>query len=169
MLPMASIQTNKRRRTDNTVTHISDLPVGILVDVSAYLSKPSRAMLAAAFTAPSTSWQNNDSMHRPSPISTAIVSAQQWNTLDFVDIEKKLANRLSDDDLSAMLQCINAQDVLKKLKLTGCININGQGLSPLRGSVVLEQIDLCLLKKYEDPTSARRLQDSLSKDIVLDP
>jgi len=124
-------------------------------------------MLAVAFTAPSTSWQNNDLMHRPSSITKAIVSAQQWDTLDFEDVNKELANKLSDDDTFAILQCISAHDVLKKLKLTGCVNLTGQGLSPLRGSVVLEQIDLCLLKKYEDPTSARRLQDSLSKDIVL--
>ena len=169
MLPMASIQTNKRRRTDNTVTHISDLPVGILVDVSAYLSKPSRAMLAAAFTAPSTSWQNNDSMRRPSSISTAIVSSSEWDTLDFMDIEKSLANRLSDDDMYAVLQCINAQDVLKKLKLTGCTNITGSGLIPLRRSVVLEQIDLSLLKQYEDLESdgSSEMHHSLSKDIVL--
>ena len=163
---MSATQNNKRRRTDDTITHISDLPVGILVDVSTYLSKPSRAMLAVAFTAPTTSWKNNDLMHRLSPISKAIVSSSEWDILDFMDIEKSLANRLLDDDISAVLQCINAHDVLKKLKLTGCIKITGQGLSPLRESVVLEQIDLSLLKKYEDPMSAR-LQHVLSKEVVL--
>ena len=126
---MASIQTNKRRRTDNAVIHISDLPVGIIVDVSAYLSKPSRAMLAVAFTAPSSSWSNSKNIklyHQSSSTSKAIISSSKWDILDFVDIEKSLANRLSDDDMSAVLQCINAQDVLKKLKLTGCINL-GQG------------------------------------------
>ena len=89
--------------------HISDLPVGILVDVSAYLSKPSRALLAVA-SAPSSSWENknNYSMHRLSSISTAIVSSSEWDTLDFMDIEKSLANRLSDDDVYAILQCISA-------------------------------------------------------------
>jgi len=168
---MASKQTNKRRRTDDTITHISELPVGILVNVSAYLSKPSRAILAVAFTAPSSSWQNNDLMHRPSSISTAIVSAQQWDTLDFEDIEKTLANRLSDNDVYAVLQCINAQNTLKKLKLTGCINITGRGLIPLRGSVVLEQIDLSLLKQYENPDGyidgSSEIHHLLSKDIVL--
>jgi len=116
---MASIQTiNQCRRTDDTIIHISGLPVGIIVDVSAYLSKPSRAILAVAFIAPSTSWQNNDNnlMHRgASSISTAIVSSLQWGTLDFEDIEKSLAKRLSDYDVFAILQCINAQyDVIKK-------------------------------------------------------
>jgi len=165
---MAS-QTNKRRRTNDTITQISDLPVGILVDVSAYLSKPSRAILAVAFSAPSSSWQNINKylMHRPSPISTAIVSSSEWDTLDLVDVEKSLASRLSDDDMFAMLVCINAQDVLKKLKLTGCINITGCGLSPLRGSVVLEQIDLSLLKQHENPDDTPKVQHVLIKEVVL--
>ena len=161
-------QTNKRRRTDDTATHISELPVGILVDVSAYLAKPSRALFAVAFIAPSSSWQNknNDLMHRPSSISTAIVSAQQWDTLDFEDIEKSLEIRLSDDDMYAVLQCINARNVLKKLKLTGCTNITGRGLIPLRESVALEQIDLSLLKQYDKPDDSET-HNSMNKDIVL--
>jgi len=43
------------------------------------------------------------------------------------------------------------------------------GLSPLRRSVVLEQIDLSLLKQYEDLESdgSSEMHHSLSKDIVL--
>ena len=141
--------TSKRRRTAADTLHISDLSIGILVDVSAYLNKPSRAILAVAFT--SSFWQNDDLMHRLPPISTAIVSASQWDILDFEDVEKELANKLTDDDVNAVLKCINAHDVLKRLKLCGCVNIEGHGLNPLRGSVVLEQIDLSLVRKYEDP------------------
>ena len=65
--------------------------------------------------------------HRQSPISTAIVSASKWDTLDFEDINKELANKLTDDDINAVLKSINAHDVLKKLKLCGCINITGKG------------------------------------------
>lgn len=69
----------------------------------------------------------------------------------------------------AILYCVNAQDVLKKLKLTGCVKITGRGLSPLRESVVLEQIDL---KKYEDPWNSNgRLKEMflylLSKEVIL--
>ena len=146
---MATITSNKRRRTAVDTLHINDLPIGILADVSAYLSQPSRAILAVAFSAPpSSSWKNyDDLMHRPSPISTAIISASQWDILDFEDIEKELANKLTDDDIYAVLKCINAH-VLKKLKLCGCTNIEGHGLNPLRGSVVLEQIDISLAPKY---------------------
>ena len=150
---MATINANKRRRTAADTLHISDLPIGFIVDVSSYLPKPSRAILAVAFSGPSSSWKinNDDLMHRPSPISTATIAAQQWDILDFEDIEKELANELTDDDISAVLKCINAKYTLKRLKLCGCINITGHGLYPLRSSVVLEQIDISLVGKYECP------------------
>ena len=125
------------------------LPVGALVD-----SKPSRALFAAAMTAPSTSWCQNYEKHRPSAISKAIIIAStQWEELDFEESEHSLAKKLNDGDISAVLQCINAKDTIKKLKLAGCINITGRGLGPLTGSSVLEQIDLSLVGKYEDPDS----------------
>ena len=65
---MASNSTNKRQRTAADALHISDLPIGFIADVSSYLSKPSRALLAVAFSAPSSSWQNNNLMHQQSPI-----------------------------------------------------------------------------------------------------
>ena len=146
---MASNSTNMSRQTATDTLHISDLPVGFIADVSAYLAKPSRAILAVAFTTHSSSWQNDDLMHRQSPISTAIVSASQWDTLDFEDVNEELANKLTDDDLYAILQCIHAHDVLKKLKLCGCNNITGIGLNPLRGSTVLEHIDISLVGKHD--------------------
>ena len=45
---------NKRRRPASDTLHISDLPIGFIVDVSAYLAKPSRAILAIAFHLPSS-------------------------------------------------------------------------------------------------------------------
>jgi len=153
---------NKRQRTATDTLHISDLPVGFIVDTSAYLAKPSRALLAVAFTAPSSSSQNNKLMHRPSPISTAIISASHWDTLDFKDVNKELANKLTDDDISAVLECINAQDVLKRLKLCGCINITGIGLNPLRGSKV-EQIDISLVGKHDEP----KIEAKISQEVVL--
>jgi len=131
---MATNDTSKRRRTANDTLHITDLPVGILVDVSTYLSKPSRAIFAAAITAPSSSWKNDNLMHRLSDRSRAIISPLQWDTLDFADIESNLAKKLTDNDIHAILQCISAQDVLKRLKITGCVNIVGHGLKPISRS-----------------------------------
>jgi len=73
------------------------------------------------------------------------------DVLDFGDVENCLAWKLSDDDLAAMLVCINAVSSIKTLRLTGCVSINGQGLAPLRGSVVLKEIDLSLVKKKKSP------------------
>ena len=146
---MASISTNKRRRTAADTLHISDLPVGFVVSVAEYLPKPSRAILAATLSAPSSSWRN-DLMHRPSSLSAAILSASQWDILDFEDLDKELANKLTDEDINAVLKYMNARDVLKKLKLCGCINIEGHGLSPIRNSIILEQIDISLVGKHDD-------------------
>jgi len=160
---MASNSNNKRRRTAADTLHFSNLPVGFIVDIAAYLSKPSRAILAVAFTS-SSSWQNDNLMHRLSPISTAIISASRWDILDFEEVERVLANKLTDNDISAVLKSINAQDVLKRLKLCGCINITGTGLYPLRGSVVLEQIDLSLVRKNEHPYPAP--ESKISEEVV---
>jgi len=160
----SSNSNNKRRRTAADTPHISDLPVGFIVDVSAYLAKPSRALLAAAFSARS-SWKNDNDVYQLSPISTAIITASQWDILDFEDDGKELANKLTDDDVSAVLTCINAHDVLKKLKLYGCINIEGHGLNPLRGSVVLEQIDISFSGKYEQRYI--KPQPKISQEVVV--
>jgi len=159
---MASISTNKRRRTTADVLYISDLPIGFIADVSEYLAKPSRAILAVAFSTLSS--QNDDLMHRLLDISTAIVSASRWDVLDFEAIDKELANRLTDDDVWEILTSINARDVLKRLKLCGCINIEGHGLNPLRSSVVLEQIDISLVGKHENRDNV--IDSKISASIV---
>jgi len=64
------------------------------------------------------------------------------DTLDFSDIGRDLASKLTDSDVSSILVSIDAADRLKVLKLIGCENITGAGLDPLRGSIVLELIDL---------------------------
>ena len=128
--------------------HVTDLPIGFLVDVASYLPTPSRALFAVAMSAPSASWQNDKVHRRLSAITKAIVSSTQWQELDFEDIERDLSKKLSDDDIGAVLQCINAKQTVKRLKLAGCVNITGRGLDTLRGLTVLEQIDLSLVGKH---------------------
>ena len=131
-----TIITNKRRRTAADTLHISDLPVGILVDVSAYLSKPSRAILVVTLQpqSPSPSSTCSHHMHQLSMMSKAILSSTDWNNykLNFLDIEKILLQKLTDNDIGRMLTCVNAHDMLKKLKMTGCIAIPGRGLIQYR-------------------------------------
>jgi len=153
---MATTSSNKRQRTgQEDALLLSDLPDGILAHAASYLAQPSRALFAVAMTAPSKSWEQNNigSIGRREHQQTvaSILSSAEWEELDFGDIEKSLVVKLTDDDISALLMCISAKDILKKLKLTGCINITGRALEPLRGSSIIEFIDLSLVKQYESP------------------
>lgn len=115
---------------------IADLPTGALAQVSSFLPSLSRAILAV-----SLNYLDVDS-------SSAIVGGQ-WDALDFGHIEKELASKISDHDIRGVLLCIDAVNTVKKLRLTNCINITGVGLEPLRGSAIIEQIDLSLVGDHE--------------------
>jgi hypothetical protein len=78
----------------------------------------------------------------------AIVGRTQCDILDFGGIHKDLAAKLTDDDISNILLSVNAVNRVKRLILTGCVNITGAGLEPLRGSLVIEQIDLNIWAKH---------------------
>jgi len=167
---MAAVAANKRRKTSVDV-HINDLPSSLFAKISSFLHPPSKVMLAIALTAPSTSsyWQRNITL---SASSSNIISSyhrdRQNRTLDFGDIERSLAEKLTDNEMYAILKCINAKYKLKRLILTGCTNINGHGLQTLRNSVVLEQIDLSLVGK--EVTQSQRsvsLESKISRKSVL--
>ena len=132
---MSTESNSKRRKTDaaaDNALHINDLPIGFLVDVASYLATPSRALFAVAMSMHhqllgiKTILSIDHRHHHP---TKAIISSSLSNldTLDFEDIEKSLAAKLNDEDINAILQCINAKN-LKRLKLAGCVNINGWGL-----------------------------------------
>jgi len=63
----------------------------------------------------------------------------------------------------------SAHDVLKKLKLCGCTNIEGHGLKPLQRSTVLEQLDISLIGKHENPNVHEiiRPQGEISAEAVV--
>ena len=126
---------SKRRKISPQTVNITNLPHGIFEDVAKYLAKPSITCFAVAMTARSL---DRKKVVTASPVCKAILYStnQSWDVLDFGDIESDcLAEKLSDDDLHSILMHIDAVNKLKKLKLTGCVNITGDGLTPLRGSV----------------------------------
>jgi hypothetical protein len=84
-------------------------------------------------------------------VSRSSIAGNDWHTLDFGEIEKDLAAKLSDNDINDILLHINAADKLKRLRLTNCINITGAGLISLRGSTSIEQIDLSLVGANQSP------------------
>jgi len=89
-----------------------------------------------------------------------------WEILDFIDIPTSLASRLTDEDLSAILICIDAKSNLKRLNLTHCFSIVGHGLKSLRGSLVLEKLNLGLVRQMEVPQLF--IDAQLSEEVVYD-
>ena len=148
---MLSTSTKRRRKTAaiaaashsdmNVVVlrlTLTDLPIGLFQHVSSYLPTTTQALFSVA-------------VQEQENISSIILSSNAWDTLDFGDIEKDLAAKLSDDDITAILLRIDAINNLKTLKLTNCINISGIGLKPLRRSMIIEQIDLSLTGEHQSP------------------
>lgn len=161
---------NKRRKTSpptDGLNLIVNFPEETWVNITRYLPQPSIAFLAVALSAPSASWRRC-SEAGPSPLSKIILSSlplswagKSWAIIDFDDVAEEiqekvgpspdhpngcimchpsLAHNMTDDDLAAVLLCIDAKSVLKRLKLGGCETITGSGLEPLRGSTKIEQI-----------------------------
>ena len=189
-----------KRRKFATDINITDLNDEAVRHIANYLPKTSRALLAVALTTESSDWKKVEwtkptsqsilsffgwkKMKRekiqPSPATKAIIfphSSLQynlWDEIDFGDIEPHLSCRLSDDDVAAVLSCVNAVQKVKTLVLTNLINITGEGLSPLRCSAVIQRLDmtLCIMecepgrdqgrlnRRYKDPPS-------LAKAIVV--
>ena len=85
------------------------------------------------------------------PSSTSIIGLEPVHELDFVDIDKHVAARLNDDDIRRMLTCIDAVNNIVSMKLTNCFRVVGHGLEPLKGSKLLELIDLSLVAKHASP------------------
>ena len=123
-------------------------------------------------SAPSTSWGRSNWQREPLGASKTMATAKPLKTinpcddcydrsvlrkryareltydmsfLDFCDIDKELAGKLTDEDIGGVLMCIDAIQNMKKIKLTGCVNITGRCLEVLRGSTVLQQLDLSLV------------------------
>ena len=166
----ASNSGNKRRRTADTNTNINNLthlPSDQLVNIADYLSKTSRALFAVALTAPSSSFRKmgwrveHSALHAA---SRAIISSSMakptrrgicynmqvmedyytagWEHLDLpFDIDANFAAKITDDDIGAVLVCVDGKSNLKKLRLAYCRKIVGHCLEPLRGSVVLEEFN----------------------------
>ncbi len=161
---------NKRRKTTTSPRFpgITGVPNEALAAVAEYLAAPSRALFALAMTAPPpppspTQQGSSREWKRTTATSRAILGDRaNWTTLDFSNVDDEgLAGRLSDDDVSGLLTCIDSFDQLRTLKLTGCVGITGRGLDPLRGSTSLVQIDL-------NPERRRREgESSLPEGCVL--
>lgn len=93
-----------------------------------------------------------------------------WVSLNFNEIDKSLARRLTDDDLGAMLATINAVKTLRRLNINGCTGISGIGLEPLFGSIVLNEMNLSTLHDNSTyhPLSEEAVLPILDSIIIKD-
>lgn len=172
---------------DDEEIKITHLPEWAIREVIAYISKTQRALLALALTTDSASWREihwhrsaptsilswfkkgstRKKMKRPSAITRTILSPMTedekniWEEINFDDNDSFLCACLTDNDVAGMLVCINAVKELKRLYLANCISITGRALEPLRGSNIIEAIDLSLGNNY--PLHCEQL---LPEDVI---
>lgn len=94
----------------------------------------------------------------------AILAAGNVEELDFGDEEDNFARSITNDDINAILVCIDAVNNLIKLSLTGCLSVNGSGLKSLFGSIVLEEIDLSVMRSEANEDILPLLLSIIEKD-----
>lgn len=138
---------------------VADLPSGILEYTASFLAASSRALFASALNTSRPIKRTSNTSLSASIVGKDIIF------LDFGDIEAELAAKLSDEDISSVLLCIDAVNKLKRLRLTNCINVTGVCLEPLRGSTVIENIDLTLVGDHVTPILYPKPR--ISQDVVL--
>ena len=76
-----------------------------------------------------------------------------WERIDLSTLTYSRRPFLTDRSLHRLLEAVNAKEVTKVLSLKRCYTIQGYGLEPLRGSVVLEELDL-RVKRGPEPDVA---------------
>lgn len=107
------------------------------------LKKSARAYLMHLLQSP---------QEQPSRIAGSILNANfDFESLNFKDVQDMIGRSLTDDDIHRLLLAVDGVNKINSLKLTHCFGVTGAGLAPLRGSTVLERIDLSLVGDYESP------------------
>ena len=140
---------------------LGDIPTEALQHVASFLAAPSQVMFGLHVAAAEDKLLNKRSF--------AIAEEQSWDILDFGEIEKEVASRLTDDDIRAVLWCIDAGNKVKRLRLTNCFNVTGSGLEPLSGSEVIEQIDMSLVGDHEEPIPLETWHPPLNEEVGWSP
>ena len=147
--------SNKRQRHGGNIPppmqqqrmHLTDFPDALLVRSAEYLSNTSCVSFAMALTSPRLMHQ------QPSTISKSIArsSRESWEYIDFKDMQDICGHSLNDNEVKWILLAIDGVHKIKSLKMTNCIGIVGDGLEPLRSSMILQYIDLSLVGDHESP------------------
>ena len=189
---MAPSKMSNGRELD--VLHIDDLPDHLLVEVASFLGRECRALWAVSMSAPSEHWTASSAV---SAKGKQILTLQrddwrkEWREFDFGNFHDQFNScsggdkdiiklSLSDDDLKAVLICIDAASTVESLRLSlmrfnriktirlakDSTCITGSGLAPLTGSSVLRRIDISTVGKYH-PYGGLQYECSLELGAVL--
>ena len=136
--------------------NINDIPDEALHCVATFLSKAEIALLVTGIS---------EGVEDCPAIRAKLPSPDE---LDFADVDKDVASRLNGDGLRIILLSIDAANNLKQLKLTNCLAVTGSGLKPLRGSTVLELLDVSLvgMGEYPDIVCGGKISRDAVKPIV---
>jgi len=169
----AEDKSKKKKAKDETTTSMNcgildKLPDGLLEIVASYLFSSSeesgRYMFMSfqerkklqfsclSFAQAMTHSHHNIMSFQPSKTTLTIMNQSRlWKMLDFKYIAEYLEREVTDNDVRWLLQCIDAVNHVKTLRLTHCYGVTGVGLQSLVGSTVLETIDLSLVGTHESP------------------
>jgi hypothetical protein len=89
-------------------------------------------------------WHNAKESKQGSDLS--VCDAQgNWTRLDFADLAKEVASKLTDEHIQRILDLIHARDQLTTLHLTGRLSLVGHSLAVLNGSTALKHFDMSLV------------------------
>lgn len=117
---------------------MEDLPVDVLTHILKFMTIEKRVKLAG------TNKTLYKRVYRECP--------QAWEKIDFYQDRLSCRERLSDYDLSGLLERVNGKEVTKYLDLLDCSEVRGSGLACLRHSKTLESIHVAGTGAGENPT-----------------
>lgn len=126
--------TTDTTRRDEEFCLLQELPAPVLDKMLVeYLDIPSLVQLAGC----SSAW-------RKTVYDNTYDHPQLWKVIDFNRVAPTHSARITDLQLGALLRNCRAQARCRELKLTGCVQVRGDGLRELEGSCALREIDLRL-------------------------
>ena len=155
--------------------NIQHLPNETMTKIAGYLNFPLQAVVAVALTASAARFRMITEESQILQVSKEIIksaiisSCDDWDKVDFGEIESSLAARLSDDDIESifvsLLRC-ELDHRVRSVFFTGCTGIKGNCLRPLRSFANLLQVDLSLVGRHSGAYETDVC--SLDQDAVVD-
>ena len=91
-----------------------------------------------------------------------------WRDINADDLFRSAKDEMTDAWLGNFLRWINAREVVQTLNLSGCDNIMGPGLEPIRGSTILREFRLDWTNNLRGMHSDGKILVSIAESLVPD-